>query len=277
MRNRFAAVGVSPDVIGVFARHESASEALTGWGRGRRCVGMTMGQFSMIDLIRAVLDYTGPAALRLSTWTAGIRDANNAAFLLDDGLLTSVQLLVDRSFPVRQPAYCGAVQRLFGDDAIRCTNTHAKIALVSNDEWNVAIRSSMNLNRNPRFENFDIDDNEAVAAVFHAHFDEMQEQQRPGIVSSRTEVDAVFRKVRAGLNPFDESEAPPVVKRPELRAWVLASMAQARKTRQGLRTLPAIAKRCGWLPGDLVRTLDNPTEQDCATVVAVVWKANGGK
>ena len=168
------------------------------------------------------------------------------------------------------------MQRLFGDDAIRCTNTHAKIALITNDVWNVAIRSSMNLNKNPRFENFDIDDNEEIAGLFHRHFDEMQEQQRPGFVSARSEIDAVFRKVRAGLNAFDDDEAPPEVVPADLRSWVVGMMASARKRRRGLRTIPAIARRCGWSPGDFMDVLRSPSDDDLHKVVGVVWKANGG-
>ena len=181
-----------------------ASEAVAGLRPGGRVCGMTCGQFSMIDLLRATLEKTGPAHLSLSTWTAGIRDAQGAAFLLEQGSFLSCRLLVDRSFATRQPRYCAAVQRLFGDAAIRCTRTHAKVALLENDGWSVAIRSSMNLNRNPRFENFDIDDNAAICALFSRHFDEMESTMPEGPKVRTREVDAVFACIAAGENPFDE-------------------------------------------------------------------------
>ena len=170
---------------------------------GGRVAGMTKGQFTMIDLLAARIERNGPAHVELSTWTAGIRDANNAAMLLDSGRLLSLRLLVDRSFATRQPAYCGAVRRLFGDDSIRCTRTHAKIALLRNDGWSVAVRSSMNLNTNPRFEQFDIDDDPAICGFFAGHFAEMSEAMPPGPAVDTREVDRVFAIVATGRNPFD--------------------------------------------------------------------------
>jgi len=58
--------------------------------------------------------------------------------------------LVDRSFATRQPRYCAAVRRLFGDESIRCTRTHAKVALLKNDGWAVTVRSSFHLQLNAK-------------------------------------------------------------------------------------------------------------------------------
>lgn len=186
------------------APDEAAAQAVAGLERGGRVVGMTKGQFSLLDLIRAIMDKIGePVDLALSTWTVGIRDAESAALLLDTGRLSSFRLYVDRSFATRQPAYCAAVRQLFGDSAIRTTNTHAKIALIRGGGWSVTVRSSMNLNRNPRFENFDVDDSEQVAAFFAAHFDEMTETIDPGPVLPCSVVTAVFSRLARGIPPFD--------------------------------------------------------------------------
>jgi hypothetical protein len=50
---------------------------------------------------------------------------------------------------------------LFGRDCIRAISTHAKFILARNDDWNVVVRTSMNLNENPRFENIEISDDPA--------------------------------------------------------------------------------------------------------------------
>lgn len=274
--NKYAVALAASDVVARFERVGNANAALEGWGRGRRLVGMTMGQFSMIDLIRAVLERTGPAALRLSTWTIGLRDAHAAAFLLSRGAVTSLQLMIDRSFAVRQPAYCAAVRHLFGDDAIRATYTHAKIALITADGWNVAIRGSMNLNKNPRFENFDIDDDPAVAGMFHRHLDLLSEVMPAGPVVPQSDVEILFKRIRAGLNPLDDDADPgPAVPLDELRAWVLRSFAAARRRRVGLRTVPALAKRCSMTPGAVNRALTSPDPAFRDRVVAIVVKCNG--
>lgn len=138
---------------------------------GVAITGLTMGQFSLLDLVEAVLRQTGPSEVVVSTWTTGIRDAERAAWLLEHGAIRSFALLTDRSFPGRQPAYCRALVARFGESAIRATRTHAKFALIRNGAWNICIRSSMNLNANPRFEQFDLDDSAALCAYFAEHVD----------------------------------------------------------------------------------------------------------
>lgn len=194
------AMGNKPPVY-MDIRRDNATRALCQLRPGVRIMGLTMGQFSLLDMIAAALDKTGPAHVMLSTWTAGIRDVRLASVMLDVGRIKSLRLLVDRSFPTRQAAYCAALVRCFGNDAIRTTRTHAKIALIFNDEWSVSIRSSMNLNRNPRVENFDLDDDPDILAFFKAHFDELGEEMEPGFVPTR-DVDAVFDRLRRGINPF---------------------------------------------------------------------------
>lgn len=163
-----------------------------------RMIGLTKGQFSLIDLIRAVLVSTGPAHLVISTWTTGIRDTENVEFLMQKGDLKSLVLLTDRSFVGRKPEYVQAIRRVFGDESIRITRTHAKFALIENDQWHVAIRSSMNLNRNPRFEQFDLDDSEDICKFFRDHITELMESSQAGLFVPCHEVDDVFRKALGG-------------------------------------------------------------------------------
>lgn len=116
-------------------------------GMERYC--LTFGQFSLVDALEHLVEQAGPCELVVSTWTAARADAERAAKLLEDGRITRFRLLVDRSFVARQPVYCERVVELFGDDAIRTTRTHAKFAVASNEEWALAVRTSMNLKRQP--------------------------------------------------------------------------------------------------------------------------------
>ena len=177
---------------------ETAREAIAPLRKGDRLTGMTKGQFSLLDLIRAILEVTGPADLTLSTWTLGIRDAENAAALTKRGTIRSLRLLTDRSFPTRQPRYCAYVLDAFGDASIRVTNTHAKFAIIRNDGWSVVVRSSMNLNRNPRFEQFDLDEDEALADFFDAHVSEMEDLMPEGFQARAREVRDAFERALGG-------------------------------------------------------------------------------
>jgi hypothetical protein len=47
-------------------------------------------------------------------------------------------------------------QSSFGPSSVRYVINHAKIATIQNDNWKILLRGSMNLNFNPRFEQFDL-------------------------------------------------------------------------------------------------------------------------
>ena len=130
---------------------------------GCEIYGLTKGAFSLVDIIVACLAQTGPADVVLSTWTAAGSDIDFAMKLLADGRVRSMRFIVDYSFQSRQPAYCAALRERFGDDSIRVTRNHCKFVLILNETWNLAIRTSMNLNENRRLENFEISDDPALA------------------------------------------------------------------------------------------------------------------
>ena len=178
----------------VTAATESASETIGRLFPGVRICGVTKGQFSLLDLIRAVLENTGPAHVEFSTWTTGIRDAQAAAWLLKRGDFLSVKILTDRSFPIRQALYCKKLIEMFGDDAIFCSKVHCKVALIYNDNWSIVIRSSMNLNRNPRFEQFDLDDDPELLAWWREIFADIRKDLKPGIPFGNEQVLEAFQK-----------------------------------------------------------------------------------
>jgi hypothetical protein len=138
-------------------RAQWAAEAIAQLERdGCELVGLTRGQFSLSDLLTAVLAKTGPAALSISTWTAASASVQSMLDLLQTGQITRCRWLVDTTFVRRVPQLVAEIRRSFGDDALRVTRTHAKFCTITNEEWQVAIRSSMNLNQNPRLESYEI-------------------------------------------------------------------------------------------------------------------------
>jgi hypothetical protein len=116
----------------------------------------------------------------VSTWTAAAAEIDFAHALLADGRLLSLRFVVDFSFPRRQPEYCAALRERFGDAAIRITKNHAKFCLIENDGWSLVIRTSANLNRNRRLENFEISDDPGMAAYVREVCDELFGSHEPG-------------------------------------------------------------------------------------------------
>lgn len=137
-------------------RTETAAEAIAGFDPETVIYGYTKGAFSLIQLIKATLDITGPAALTLSTWTAANADVTEVLEFCAAGTVTGARWLVDLSFSKRSPQLTHRIRTIFGDDAIRVAKNHAKFCLIGNDRWQVVIRTSMNLNHNPRFENYEL-------------------------------------------------------------------------------------------------------------------------
>ena len=159
-------------------RQQSAAEAVADLERdGMELFGLTRGQFSLADLLVATLGKTGPAALSISTWTAAHADVERMMGLLESGQITGCRFLVDQTFVRRVPALAAQIRKLFGDDAIRVTKTHAKFATIVNNEWQVAIRSSMNLNQNPRLESFQLGHDPELCAFLSAALDDIWSRQ----------------------------------------------------------------------------------------------------
>lgn len=147
---------------------------------GCEIFGVNKGQFSLVDIIAWCLDATGPADVAVSTWTAANADLGFAYRMLGDGRIKSLRFVVDFSFPTRQPEYAAALRERFGAGAIRVTKTHAKFVTIRNDQWNIVIRSSMNLNENRRLETFEVSDDVGMADFLDSLIDELWAGQPEG-------------------------------------------------------------------------------------------------
>lgn len=140
--------------LGKFANE--SDECIKSFDKNCHIFGMTMGQFSLIDLIHSVIKKTGKARVIVATWSAGIKDVHNVKWMVDSGLITDFKILTDHSYKTRQSKYAASIEELFGVENIRTSEMHAKFVLIQNDAYKVAITSSMNLNANKTCELFEI-------------------------------------------------------------------------------------------------------------------------
>jgi len=188
----------SPKRVFKISPSQSAQDCIGDLTKDCSIIGVTKGQFSLLDLIRAISGQIGPAALTVSTWSTGIRDAQNVGMLIDKGAFTSVSLCLDRSFAGRQPKYLPTVIDAWGVDNIRMTRNHSKFFMLRNDKWNFCCRSSMNLNRNPRLEQFDLDDSPELCDFFQGIVDEIFEKMPAGLTKKVNICDQVFPQLIGG-------------------------------------------------------------------------------
>lgn len=163
-----------------FSKVASARDTIEGFGHDMDVAGLTFGQFSLIDLIQAALEITGPADVTISTWSAGFYDVEAAEKFRANGLLRSIRFVMDAASMKRGQASVADIADLFGPEAIRSTRTHAKFALVRNEAWDVVITSSMNLNLNPRCEQFEMTDDVERCGMFAGFVDALFEELPPG-------------------------------------------------------------------------------------------------
>ena len=167
------------------SKFANARDTIAGFGHGMDVVGLTFGQFSLLDLIDAALEITGPADVTVSTWSAGFYDVEAAERFRDSGRLRSIRFILDSSAK-RGQASVGDIADMFGQESIRATRTHAKFALLINAEWSVLITTSMNLNLNPRCEQFEMTDDAERAAVFAQFSDELFHELPAGDTEDRS-------------------------------------------------------------------------------------------
>jgi hypothetical protein len=166
-------------------RTETAAAAIAGLDHETEIYGFTKGQFSLLNLIQAVFALTGPAHFSLSTWTAAAHEIESLAAMQARGDITGVRLLIDISMARREPAMTAQMREKLGRENIRVASTHSKFAIFQNARWKIVLRSSMNLNMNPRNEDFTIAHDPPLASFLNAILDEVWAKQKAEVADQR--------------------------------------------------------------------------------------------
>lgn len=166
-------------------RLEAAADAIAGFDKETSVYILSRGAFSLIDMLSAVLDVTGPAHLSLSTWTAANTDVSRALEFIHEGKVTGSRWLTDLTFTRRSPQLAARLRSTFGADAIRVGRVHAKFAIIKNAGWQVVVETSKNLNCNLRLENARITHDPELAAFLGSFLDEVWQKQDRSMCDER--------------------------------------------------------------------------------------------
>lgn len=135
----------------------NAAETIGEIEPGMSLFAITRGQWSMIDAVLHVLDQVGPAAVSLWTWTVAEYEVQVLTRLRIDQRITAGRLVIDHGARNKNADIIADWKKQFGPDSVRYVVNHAKIATVETASGlKFLLRGSMNLNFNPRFEQFDI-------------------------------------------------------------------------------------------------------------------------
>lgn len=108
------------------------------------------GLWAMHELLFHLLTLTGPARVTLATWSMSETAVRQLVRGLDAGVITSLHALLDGRVRVRTPEVlaflnCQAAR-------VRITANHAKVTVIENEAWQIAVVSSANFTNNPRYE-----------------------------------------------------------------------------------------------------------------------------
>ncbi len=166
-------------------RQTTAAGAIDGLTQDLEIFGFTKGQFSLLDLYLACLEITGPARLTVSTWTASPQDVAELSRIQEAGGILSTRFLLDYTMASRKPEASFAIRKTFGAEAIRIGRNHSKFAIFENDNWKLVLFTSMNLNMNPRFENFTISHDPEIATFLGSILDEVWAKQPKSLYDER--------------------------------------------------------------------------------------------
>ena len=122
--------------IGLFKDLDS-DLAVSSLEKKCRILGLTNGEFSLIDLIYSVLKKIGRSRVIVATWSAGIKDVHQVKWMVDSDLISNFKILTDHSYKSRQSKYAASIEDLFGLENIRTSEMHAKFVLIENDKFKV--------------------------------------------------------------------------------------------------------------------------------------------
>ena len=108
------------------------------------------GLWSVHDLLFHLLKQTGPADIWIATWSMAEESCRMLIQGLDSGLIRSMRLLIDGRVTRRNAAAYAFVSA--HAEKVRVTACHAKVTVIQNEHWNIAINGSPNYTNNPRIE-----------------------------------------------------------------------------------------------------------------------------
>lgn len=170
-------------------RKGGARRAIEGLGPGVEIDVLTYGQFNLIDLWDALLERYGPGDVFGMAWTIGRDEVERVVTSAERGHYRSLRLLVDRAMATMGGGVGAARVRLqamiaAGRVDVRTSQIHAKGLIYDADEMSVVVRTSMNLNDNPRTEFVSLSTDPGLIEWWRAEMEHIWNIARPGLVNT---------------------------------------------------------------------------------------------
>jgi hypothetical protein len=111
---------------------------------------VTEGEWSMHQMLLGLLEITGNATVFISSYAMSETPARILAQLKEKGIITNLHCLLDSRIEVRTAGSLQLIKNI--STTCKLISTHAKVTLIKNDDWQIAIIGSANYTTNKRFE-----------------------------------------------------------------------------------------------------------------------------
>jgi len=107
------------------------------------------GRFALHDIIYFMLKIAGPSNLIVSSFNMNEISARTLIRAIDSSLVKSLKIILNSQKKHISKRAAGILKN-FGE--VKYTNIHAKVACISNENYNIVISTSSNLSRNENHE-----------------------------------------------------------------------------------------------------------------------------
>ncbi len=110
----------------------------------------SVSEFSMHQLLEFLLSITGPASVRISSFSLSEVALRSFVKCIENGLMTRLNCLLDLSVKRHRVGLLYFASNVVTDIAL--AKNHAKIILIENDSFHWVVVGSANLNENDKIE-----------------------------------------------------------------------------------------------------------------------------
>jgi len=110
----------------------------------------SLGDWSTHDLLFYLLNITGAANVYFSTWAISEFAIRQLFSLIESGLILELKGIFDYRNGIHKTAELEFLRNITTE--IKAAKCHAKVCVIENDTWGIAIVGSANFTRNPRIE-----------------------------------------------------------------------------------------------------------------------------
>lgn len=133
------------------------------------------GKFSIYDVIEYILTITGKAELKITSFTISEEAISRFIYFERSGMISGGRFIIDIS---SSKSKFNALSYLAKTFDVRLNDNHTKIILIRNENYNIVISTSANLNQNRRHENGFVSTDLNTYLLFEEFYDQLFNQSR---------------------------------------------------------------------------------------------------